>query len=115
MTYNNGIAVHQAKVKTRYRNVFIGMTLDVERSIKEGSPVTGAPGQPRDTSNLFHSWIPRFLSQYVWQLATNVSYAQFVEDNVNGVTFQNHGPHSVKLTIAGADKLLDAVVKRTDA
>ncbi|WP_353267472.1 hypothetical protein [Gemmatimonas sp.] len=112
MSYNGGIATHSRAVKTRHRQVFGGLCAELGRSIRDGSEITGAPGQPRKTSNLYFSWIDRFLAPFRWEMATNVKYAGFVEDNVRGVTFRNGGPHSVKLTILGAPRVLDVVVTR---
>ncbi len=112
MTYNGGISAHAAKVNTRYHRVFVGVCTEVERSVKDGSELTGASGQPRDTSNLYFSWIGKFLSRFSWRLATNVEYAPIVEENVRGVQFRNHGPHSVAMTILGADRILQTVTER---
>lgn len=86
-------------------------TEEIHRSIVFGSEITGAPGQPVDTSNLRDSWIPQHLGPMQWQDTTNVDYAQHVEDNVRGVTFKNHGPHSVKMTKAGYDNIVETVLK----
>lgn len=112
MTYNGGIAAHQQTVKTRFRRVFVGVALEVEQSVKEGSTITGAPGQPVDTGYLRASWIPQFLSLWTWLLSSNAAYAKDVEDNVRNVRFRNHGPHSVKLTYAGFDRIVAAVTAR---
>jgi hypothetical protein len=39
-------------------------------------------------------------------------YALWIEDNTRNVTFRNGGPHSVKLTILGANRVLAAVTER---
>ncbi|WP_353268007.1 hypothetical protein [Gemmatimonas sp.] len=112
MPYNGGIATHSRKVQVRHKQVFGGLTSELGRSIRDGSELTGAPGQPRRTSNLYFSWIDRFLAPFRWQIATNVSYAPFVEDAVRGQRFRNGGPHSLKLTILGANRVLAAVLER---
>lgn len=89
------------KVEARSQAVFVNVCAATKASITEGSPVTGSPGQPVDTGNLKNSWQLRFESPSVAEISTNVEYAPFVEDNVRNVTFKNHGPHSVRYTIAG--------------
>jgi hypothetical protein len=112
MAYNGGIATHARKVPVRYRQVFGGVCAEVGRSIRDGSEITGAPGQPRRTSNLYFSWIDRFLAPFRWEIATNVEYAVYVEDNTRGVRFRNGGAHSVKLTLLGAPRIIQAVTTR---
>ena len=113
MSYNGGLKAHSLKVRTKYRRVFVGVCTEVERSIKEGSEITGAPGQPRATSNLYFSWIGRFVSPFKWIFGTSTTtYAKPVEDNVRGVRFRNHGSHSVSLTLFGADRILREVTRR---
>lgn len=92
--------------------IFANVVSAVHESIVDGSPVTGAPGQPVDTGTLRDSWTPEFLSATEARVSTNVEYAPHVEDNVRGVEFKNHGPHSVKLTVAGFDRLVDDVAAR---
>ena len=112
MAYNGGIATHSRKVQVRHRQVFGGLAGELGRSIRDGSELTGAPGQPRKTSNLYFSWIDRFTAPFRWEIAPNVEYAPYVEENVRGVRFRNGGPHSVKLTILGANRVLAAVLDR---
>lgn len=112
MAYNGGIATHSRKVQVRHQQVFGALTSELGRSVRDGSELTGAPGQPRKTSNLYFSWIDRFTAPFRWEIATNVKYATVIEDNPRGVRFRNGGPHSVKLTILGANRVLAAVLER---
>lgn len=108
MTFRDDINQFKRKVKAESQALFVNVVSHAHESIVNGSPVTGAPGQPVDTGNLRDSW------QIMWEAATralivtNVSYARIVEDNLRGVTFKNHGPHSVKLTIAGLARIVAA-------
>jgi len=97
------------KLDARSRAVFVGVATEVQRSVVHGSEVTGAPGQPVDTGNLRDSWIPEFTSPTTWQTTTNVGYAPIVEHNLRGVTFRNHGPHSVALTRVGFPRIVTKV------
>lgn len=122
MRYNGGIALHAANVRTRYREVFAGVCAEVERSVKDGSELTGAPGQPRRTSTLYFSWIGRFLAPFRWQLSTSIAYAQPIEEGMNDrATFDPSrgdprstvgGYHSISLTLLAVDRVLAAVTRR---
>jgi hypothetical protein len=96
-------------VERRTKAAFVMCATEVQRSVVEGSEITGAPGQPVDTGNLRDSWIPEFVSDTHWQTTTKVEYAPHVEDNVRGVQHRNHGPHSVKLTVAGWQRIVSQV------
>jgi hypothetical protein len=106
MSYNGGIIAHAVKAKRKHKLLFLTMVTEVERSIRFGSEITGAPGQPVDTANLRDSWIGKYLSTWVWRISTNVEYAPFIEDDIGNKNYRVGGPHSVKLTILGAQRIL---------
>lgn len=106
MSFGNDIRIFTKKVNGVTNDVFVNTVSHVHQSIVDGSAVTGAPGSPVDTGNLRDSWQIEFESPTSALVATNVEYAQAVEDNARGVTFRNHGAHSVKLTRAGFDKIV---------
>ena len=102
-------------LKERQRDVFLGTAEGLQESVVEGSPVTGAPGQPVDTAALKGSWQETFPGVWVWQTVTNMAYAPAIEEGEGP-----HGPltlrsgvggfHSVKLTRAGFQDLVDSKV-----
>lgn len=102
----------QLDIESRTREAFVETVTEVTRSVVEGSEITGAPGQPVDTGALRASWHTEFNSPTEATLGTDLEYAPIIEDNPRGVTFQNHGPHSVKLTIAGFQRIVDDVARR---
>jgi hypothetical protein len=104
--FSDSVRRFTKKVEVRSQAAFIATATHAHRSIQEGSVVTGAPGQPVDTGNLRASWQLTFDSRTSARISSNVSYAQHVEDNVRGVTFKNHGPHSVRLTIVGLPRIV---------
>lgn len=82
-------------------------------SIVEGSSITGAPGQPvGETGETRDSWRELQESPTSTLIVSDHPNAQIVEDNVGGVVYVNHGPHSVKLTIAGWQRIVDEATKR---
>jgi hypothetical protein len=96
---------------------------EIEKSIKFGSGLTGAPGQPVDTGYLRNSWISSFPAPMLWQIETNASYAPVVEEGglvsrgrsggFSGGTYRLRsevgGFHSVKLTRTGFTRIVHHV------
>lgn len=107
MDFLGSIHDHNAQTEAELQAIFVNSVSAVKTSIVEGSPTTGAPGQPFKTGNLANSWEVEFESAHVALVDTNVDYAEAVEDNIRGVTFHNHGPHSVKLTEDGFDRIVE--------
>ena len=106
-------------IVTRFRDVFHGVATETLRSIQDGSALTGAPGSPVDTDNLKTSWNLSYEDRDTALVATNVEYAPAVEDGIgphgpvtygakNGVG----GSHSVRLTAAGMQRIVDAEVEK---
>lgn len=117
MSFREDLKRFSVKVQTRNRDIFVGMTEEVQRSVVEGSEITNSPGQPVDTGALKASWIPEFTSPTEWQTSTNLVYAPVIEAGVgaNGpltLRSQVGGFHSVALTVAGAQAIADHVAKR---
>ncbi len=116
MSYDGGIRRHAMSVQVRYARAFTGIITRVGNSVRFGSPLTGAPGQPVRTGNLLLSWIDEIIGRFRWQMSTNVGYAKDVEDNVREVRFRNGGAHSVRLTVAGFDPIVtDALAEARGA
>lgn len=107
MTFSSDIANWRAKVQANSQTIFLNTASHAYESIVNGSPITGAPGQPVDTGNLRNSWQLSFPAKDEALIATNVEYAAHVEENVRGVTFKNHGPHSVSLTKLGLSRIVE--------
>lgn len=81
-------------------------------SIVNGSALTGAPGQPvaapifPKAGALKASWKRAQTSPNVITISTDFGYADVVEDNLKGFRFRSGGPHSVKLTVLAAPRLV---------
>lgn len=94
-----------------------GVDTEVFTSIVEGSPITGAPGQPFDPDSsdenagkLRDSWtMEKQAAETV--VSTHVDYALDVEENTKGAHFRNHGPHSVKMTVAGFNDIVGYIAQ----
>lgn len=108
----------------------------VLESIRDGSPITGAPGQPEQTGELKRSW-KMTLSGNRLRVFSNLFWAEFIEEGFRqrnptaksllgrifksvgiGVKRTNltlrspkGGFHSVKITRANIQKLVDKVVE----
>lgn len=122
MGFADDLRIFAAKVQARNQAVFVNTCAAAKDSIQNGSPVTGAPGQPVDTSNLKASWQLTFDSPSSALISTNVVYAPFIEEgvapvrsgNVTGTTKQRltlrspvGGFHSVALTVAGLSRIVE--------
>lgn len=121
MGFGDELLRFAAKADRTVTDVFVGSTLAAEESIKVGSPITGAPGQPVDTGNLRNSWQTEFDRPVMPEraaISTTVEYAPAVEDGVGPEGPRTYGQsgvggsHSVALTAAGWDKIVEHTARR---
>jgi hypothetical protein len=110
-----------AQLERMTRDIFANVAVGLHQSIQVGSPVTGAPGQPLDLGTLRNSWMLEFDGDTA-SIGTNVEYAEAVEDAVGpygprvyGAKNNIGGSHSVKMTVAGAQRIVDLEVARRAA
>lgn len=88
-------------IKKREERLYMYMMDEIEMSIKYGSNVTGAPGQPVQTGNLLNSWKRKGSARRRdYRLVSNLVYAPIIEDNFRGAQLRSPvgGFHSVKIT-----------------
>jgi hypothetical protein len=73
------------------------------RSIRFGSAVTGAPGQPVDTTELLKSWRMVKRANRITDLVSNAPHADIIEHNRRGARLRSKvgGFHSVAITRMG--------------
>lgn len=110
-----------AKTKFKTQQVFVNTAAAVKDSVVNGSPITGAKGQPVVTGNLRDSFHLEFTSPTSAEITTNVEYAPIIEHNVRNAKVPRGkpgstvgGPHSVKDTVAGFERLVEAEVKKVN-
>lgn len=96
------------KVHDRHDRLFRACVNHAERSIKVGSSVTGAPGQPVKTGALLKSWRTVRGKRKATIASYGVYYAPIIEDNRRGAQLRSKvgGFHSVKLTRNNWNKLV---------
>lgn len=116
MSFANDLNRFTERLERQRRDIFVGVAVAVHDSVVEGSPVTGAPGQPVDTETLKESWTLSFPSATLARVITNVEYAEPVEEGIGPygpmqLRSEVGGWHSVKLTRAGYQHLVDQVVR----
>ena len=89
------------KSEERLRLTFLGSVQEAYKSVKYGSEVTGAPGQPVKTGRLRASWrMTGTARSGNMTIETDVPYAPIIEDNRRNATLRSKvgGWHSVKIT-----------------
>lgn len=111
MSFASQIQAFTLKADKLVQKAFVDSVGEVQRSVVEGSEITGAPGQPVDTGFLKNSFIGEFTSATEWQITTNTEYAPFIEDKQGAFVSPTGGAHSVKLTRAGWQKIVDKVAR----
>lgn len=110
-----------AQARAHVEAEFAEIVVEAYDSIKFGSTITGAPGQPVDTANLRNSWLFEFGDPLHATISTLIEYAVAVEDGVGP-----HGPvkyglsgvggsHSVSLTLLGMPLIAETVHARRKA
>lgn len=128
MTFSGDLAKFADKVRGNLVEIVTEGGVEVQRSVVEGSELTGAPGQPVDTGNLKGSFIPERTGDLEWQTTTNVEYAPAIEAGIQqpyttadgqsvtpkAMTLRSKvgGFGSVALTRAGWQKIVDHVVPK---
>jgi len=115
-TFDAQLRDFNAKLARRVHDVFVRSTEEVQESIVEGSPVTGAPGQPVDTGALKGSWQQRRHERFLWDTSTPLEYAPAIEEGVSWygdmkLRSEVGGFHSVALTRAAWQKIVDHAVR----
>lgn len=135
MTKNeDAVRAMMAQLRGVTSEVFEDVGMEAQRSIVEGSDMTGAPGQPVDTGFLKGSFQRFYDSPTKQTIATNVAYAPAIEDGMRasydprgvqrppglkseGGTNRKGpstvgGSHSIALTYSGLQRILDVVTAR---
>lgn len=122
MEFERGMRTFIMVAAEHLQDVLIAGTLRVHESIRVGSPLTAAPGQPVDTSNLLGSWQYEFDdagNPTKARVVTPVEYAEAVEEGVGpngprvyGAKNGIGGSHSVKLTALAWPKIVAHETRR---
>lgn len=110
------IEAFEAKLQKRIVQVHARVAFALRDSIVDGSPITGAPGQPVDTGNLKASWQLTFPTPLLARLVTSAVYAEAIENGVGPsgpMVLQSEvgGFHSVRQTRTHFQKLVDKIVR----
>lgn len=102
MSFVDDIARFCRLAKQREKALYKQSVEHAFRSIRFGSDVTGAPGQPVKEGVLLASWEMRQAGNAT-ELETPLEYGPIIEDNFRGATLRSEvgGFHSVKLTRLG--------------
>jgi len=122
MTFQTDIARFVVKTFVKQKLIFFTVANELQTSVKEGSKITGSPGQPVAILNggeLKNSWQLEFLDLFLATTTTPIIYARGIEEGMdprtgNQLTLRSEvgGFHSVKLTRAGYQKLVNQVARK---
>ena len=127
MSFSGDLLRFRLKTEKRANAVFVNVAALTKASITDGSPVTASPGQPVDTGFLKNSWQLTFPSPNVAEIVTKCAYAPVIEHNLRSAFVPGGsmppveeggsrphikstvgGHHSVKYTVAGFGRLVEA-------
>lgn len=108
------------KIEQIGRRIFVRCAQLAYDSVVFGSAITAAPGQPVDTGYLRASWQLTFERSGLALISTNAVYAEDIEEGIGRfgplqLRSQVGGFHSVKLTIAGFDRIVRQAAKEEAA
>lgn len=118
--FGDQVRAFSVKVEKVTQEVFVNVCTATRDSIVEGSPVTGAPGQPVDTGALRESFALVFESPTEAVIRTNLDYAPSIED---GLSYAHGGTpmtlrsavggfHGVRQTVTNFDLLVAAEAEK---
>lgn len=110
--FDEELAAFSTLVDVRGAALFVNVCSAAKGSITDGSPLTGAPGQPVQTGALKASWQLEFESPTRALISTDKEYAEIIEDGIGPhgpITIRSAvgGTHSVAQTIAGIDRIIE--------
>lgn len=112
-SFRTQLGQFSAQLMERQRALFANVASAAKFSITDGSPLTGAPGQPVDTGALKASWQLDFPSPSRAEITTNLVYAPPNEDGItaDGRPYNQRSPvggrHSVRLTAANIQNIVN--------
>lgn len=117
MSFASDLKSFVVRTESRLPEVVAATGVLALESIKVGSPITGAPGQPVDTGALRNSWQLEMESPLRALVSTNIEYAPAIEEGIGphgAMTLRSAvgGFHSRSKTIAGGQRLVDEAVRR---
>lgn len=118
MSFTNGLQQFAKKVPVNQRAVFTSTAAQMYGSVRNGSALTGAPQMPvapgrfpragklRDDVTLTFPDADHAI------LYTTSPYAEDVEFNPKGHTFNEGGPHGWALTAAAFERIVETTAQR---
>jgi hypothetical protein len=98
MSFRSDILQHQSHVRRNIVALHHGASRAALNSIKYGSTLTSAPGQPVQEGDLRESWKTRLLDEMLTEIYTDSPYAPPNEDGINR---QTGGPYVLRSAEGG--------------
>lgn len=118
MTFTASIQTFALKAEQRCTAVHVNTAVELQKSIKFGSALTGAPPMPVAIAKYFRAGALRdsimltFPDANTALIYTTKWYAPNVESNSENHTFSSGGPHGWALSQAAFPRVVEAVAKR---
>lgn len=115
MSFSSDIKRFETKTVTTSKAVFLNVASHLYESWVNGSAVTGAPQLPVDSGALRAGVHLTFPQPNEALIATNVEYAPYVEQGINGsgpVSYRVGGPHGLALSLAGFPRIVEFETKK---
>lgn len=98
MSFGTDMRNFVKKTKTQTAAVVRGSVRSVLNSVKYGSPITAAPGQPIGEGDLRESWVSEFTDARIALIYTDSPYAPQNED---GIARPGGGPYTLRSADGG--------------
>lgn len=108
-SFHRALAKETRDTDRKWHKLYRRCVEHVELSIRYGSAVTGAPGQPVRTGALINSWYRTgSLRKQNSGFVSILPYAHLIENNPTGMTLRSKvgGFHSVKITFHNFSSIL---------
>jgi hypothetical protein len=118
MSFTGSLQTFARRARSASESVFVSTAVEMPRSVKFGSELTGAPADAGRAERLParrcapESITLTFPDENTALIYTTKPYALDVEDNAKGHTFNTGGPHGWKLTQAAFPRIVESTAQR---
>jgi hypothetical protein len=112
MSFRDQVAAWAKQTESTLETVHREVVTELRNSWVEGSPLTGAPPLPMVSGRLRGGVTVTHEGKFSSLISTSIPYAGKIEHNPRRWIMRGGGPHGWKLTVAGANRIVEAAEKR---